>query len=142
MATDTPLAEAVARVGDRWTLLIVEALLAGPRRFSDLQGDVAGVAPNTLSARLRHLEAEGLVVSRPYSRGPVRVTYQLSAAGRDLAGALRLLAHWGAGRSDHADASRHDDCGTPLEVRWYCPTCSRVVGDEEASGEGAEVRYM
>ena len=51
----SPLEEAVSRVGDRWTLLLVDALLAGPRRFGDLQEDLKGIAPNVLSARVRHL---------------------------------------------------------------------------------------
>ncbi|MGH9280206.1 MAG: winged helix-turn-helix transcriptional regulator, partial [Acidimicrobiales bacterium] len=58
----SPLAEAVARVGDRWALLLVHALLDGPRRFNDLQHDLPGIAPNVLTQRLRHLEREGVVV--------------------------------------------------------------------------------
>jgi DNA-binding HxlR family transcriptional regulator len=137
----SPLAEAVARVGDRWTLLIVEALLSGPRRFNDLQDDVEGIAANILSARLRKLEADGIVIARPYSRRPLRVAYELTASGRDLAGALTLLAHWGSGRSDEVEAPRHSACGTPMEARWYCPTCAQVV-DEAVADVTAEVRYL
>ena|SRR5690349_8361999 len=93
----SPLAEALARVGDRWTLLVVEALLSGPRRFNDLLGQIPGIAPNILSERLRRLEREALLVARPYSERPPRAAYQLTAEGRELAGALRLLAHWGPG---------------------------------------------
>jgi len=64
-ATPSPLAAAVARVGDRWTMLVVEALLAGPRRFNDLQEVLPGIAPNILSQRLKHLEREFLVVAEP-----------------------------------------------------------------------------
>ena len=133
------LAEAVARVGDRWTLLIVEALLAGPRRFNDLQEDVEGIAANILSARLRKLEADGIVMARPYSRRPLRVAYELSASGHDLAGALVLLAHWGSGRAEGSEAPRHSECGTQMEARWYCPTCARTVEDTLPD---AEVRYV
>ena len=52
----SPLAEALARVGDRWTLLVVEALLGGPQRFNDLLGQIPGIAPNILSERLNRLE--------------------------------------------------------------------------------------
>jgi DNA-binding HxlR family transcriptional regulator len=123
----TPLELALERVGDRWSLLVVEALLDGPRRFNELSDGVAGIAPNILVSRLRGLEREGVVLSRPYSERPPRVEYALTAAGRDLAGALRLLADWGARRSDAAEPIRHDVCGTPVEVRWYCPTCAVVV---------------
>lgn len=125
----TPLELALERVGDRWSLLLVEALLAGPRRFNELSDAVAGIAPNILTSRLRSLEREGVVLSRPYSDRPPRVEYTLTAAGRDLAGALRLLADWGARRSDAAEPMRHDACGTPIEARWYCPTCEVVVDE-------------
>src|SRR4051812_46242431 len=98
----SPLAEALAAVGDRWTLLIVDALLVGPRRFNDLQQDTNGIAPNILAARLRRLEDDGLVVAAPYSQRPPRFVYELTAAGRELAGALRLLAGWGARHSAEA----------------------------------------
>jgi DNA-binding HxlR family transcriptional regulator len=131
-AEPSPLAEAVARVGDRWTLLIVQALLGGTRRFNELLDELAGIAPNVLSQRLKHLEREALVVSRPYSRRPPRFAYELSAAGQELAGALRLLAQWGAQRAGDGEAVRHEECGTPLEARWFCPTCARTVDDHEA----------
>lgn len=127
---------AMARVGDRWTLLVVEALLGGPRRFSDLQDEIPGVATNILSARLRRLEAEGLVVASPYSRRPTRLEYQVTESGRELAGAMLLLASWGA-RDESGGAEvegpRHERCGTPLEARWYCPTCVRLT--EEPDGD-------
>src|SRR6266545_327496 len=88
----SPLHEAVVRVGDRWTLLVVEALLAGPRRFNELIEELPGIASNVLSQRLKALEGWGLVVGQPYSERPPRLAYQLSGAGRELAGALRLLA--------------------------------------------------
>jgi hypothetical protein len=56
--------------------------------------------------------------------------YELTAAGRELASALRLLAAWGARRSDQ-DAPRHTRCGTSMQARWWCPTCARVVDDDE-----------
>ena len=54
----SPLAQALASVGDRWTLLVVEALLAGPRRFNDLLAQIPGLAANILSERLKRLERE------------------------------------------------------------------------------------
>jgi len=119
---------AVAAVGDRWTLLVVDALLDGPMRFSELQAAIPRVAPNVLSARLRRLEEEGLVLAVPYSDRPPRVEYRVTPAGHDLAGALRLLGRWGArdGAGD-VEGPHHRSCGTPLEARWYCPTCERVT---------------
>ena len=91
------LDRALAAVGDRWSPLVVAALLDGPRRFGELQETVAGIAPNVLTARLRSLEEHGLVVAEPYSHRPLRYRYELTARGEDLAGPLRMLAAWGAG---------------------------------------------
>ena len=135
----SPLAEALTRVGDRWTLLVVEALLDGPRRFNDLLGQIPGIAANILSERLKRLEREALLVARPYSERPPRSAYELTAEGKELAGALRLLAHWGAGHADPASVPRHPACGTPIEARWYCPTCDRLVDDE---AEQADLRFV
>jgi len=116
---------------------VVEALLEGPRRFNDLQEAVPGIATNVLSQRVRSLEAQGVVLARPYSERPIRYSYELTAAGRELAGVLRLLARWGAehtGRGPHQtlQLAEHAACGSPLEARWYCPTCDRAVHDDEA----------
>jgi DNA-binding HxlR family transcriptional regulator len=128
----TALAAALERVGDRWTLLIVEALLDGPRRFGDLLETVDGIAPNILTQRLRHLEREAIVIGRPYSERPPRMSYELSAAGAELAGALRLLSDWGARHADAAEPLRHSLCGSPLEARWWCPSCELPVDEAEA----------
>jgi DNA-binding HxlR family transcriptional regulator len=131
-AQPSPLQAALDRVGDRWCLLLVESLLDGPRRFNDLQAALPGIAPNILSDRLKRLERERVLLSRPYSERPMRLTYELTADGRELAGALRLLADWGA-RADSSDALRHRTCGTQLEARWYCPTCARAIAEDEAT---------
>jgi DNA-binding HxlR family transcriptional regulator len=132
-----PLERAVASVGDRWTLLVVHALLDGPRRFGELAEAVPGLAPNILTRRLRHLEHEGLVVATPYSRRPLRVTSDLTATGRDLAGALALLSEWGARQAGTAALRHHVPCGSSLEARWWCPTCDRAVVEDETD----ELRY-
>lgn len=128
----SPLQAALDRVGDRWSLLVVESLLDGPRRFNDLAAELPGIAPNILSDRLKRLERERVLVARPYSQRPVRLSYELTADGRELAGALRLLADWGS-RSDASDALRHGTCGTPVEARWYCPTCARAIDQDETT---------
>ena len=135
---DTALGEAVALVGDRWTLPIVQALLDGPKRFNDLLAALPGLAPNILTRRLRHLEREGVLVATPYSRRPPRFVYELTASGRELAGALRLLAQWGAGRTGNTDALTHAACGTAMEARWWCPTCATVVDDDQ----GDDLRFV
>jgi DNA-binding HxlR family transcriptional regulator len=129
-ASPSPLAAALARVGDRWSLLIVDALLAGPRRFNELLDAIPGRASNVLTQRLRQLEQEQVVLARPYQERPTRFSYELTASGGELAGALRLLAGWG----DEALGPRHAACGSPLEVRWHCPACDRPIEDPDTDG--------
>ena len=132
-APTSPLADALARVGDRWLLLVVAALLDGPKRFNELQDELDGIAPNVLSGRLKALTEQALIVAAPYSERPPRFVYELTESGRELAGALRLLADWGARGADAAEPLRHTVCGTPLQARWWCATCEQPVDD--ADGE-------
>jgi len=138
-AGPTALEAALDRVGDRWSLLVVDALLDGPRRFGELREALPGIAANILTDRLRRLERERILVATPYSTRPPRMEYTLTGDGRDLASALRLLAAWGSRRTG-GEPLRHDRCGTPVEARWYCPTCAVAVTDAEI--EGAETNRL
>lgn len=129
----SPLEAALERVGDRWSLLLVEALLDGARRFNELAEALPAIAPNILTDRLRRLERERIIVVTPYQQRPPRMSYALAAEGRELASALRLLADWGARRSEIAEPLHHETCGTSLETRWWCPTCSVAVDDSQAA---------
>jgi DNA-binding HxlR family transcriptional regulator len=144
-AQSDALSGALARVGDRWSLLVVDALMDGPRRFAELQEAVSGIATNVLSQRLRQLEGDGVLMAVPYSRRPVRYAYSLTAAGRDLGAAARLLAQWNADHGGDADnvarTPPHSACGTPLEARWWCPTCE-VLADAPAETESADVIWV
>ena len=137
MDDTSPLEAAVRKVGDRWTLLIVEALLDGPLRFSELQAAVSGITTSVLSQRLKHLEHEAVVAAQQYTARPPRSAYSLTPSGSELAGALRLLAAWGAEHADDVTGPHHSMCGTALDARWFCPTCDVTVDDPEAE----ELRY-
>ena len=138
-APPSPLADALARVGDRWTLLVVAALLEGEKRFNELQNELDGIAPNVLSGRLKLLGEQALIVSRPYSERPPRFVYELTESGRELAGALRLLADWGASAAGQAEPLRHATCGSALETRWWCPGCGEAVDDAADDGDVVHV---
>lgn len=131
------LERAASAVGDRWSLLILGALLDGPLRYGELQERVTGISSNVLAQRLTALESAGLVVAEPYSRRPPRMQYAATAAAGELTAPLAALAAWG-GRHAGAlgePALRHDVCGTPLELRWHCPTCDLDVAPGAMSDE-------
>ena len=91
-----PVARALDAIGERWTLLILRDLfLSGPRRFRDFENSLVGIAPNTLSARLKHLQSSGIIVSRIYSEHPPRADYALTEKGRALGPVLKALKTWG-----------------------------------------------
>ena len=113
----------------------METLLDGSRRFGELTDGLPGIAPNILTDRLRRLERAGILLSSPYQERPTRLTYALTADGRDLASALRLLGDWGGRRESDSEPLRHATCGTPLEARWFCSTCSSPVDDADAPTE-------
>jgi DNA-binding HxlR family transcriptional regulator len=90
------VARALDVVGDRWTLLILRDLfLHKRRRFQDLQESLVGVAPNTLSARLKSLESKGVLARELYSEHPPRLEYVLTDKGRQLGPILKALREWG-----------------------------------------------
>jgi DNA-binding HxlR family transcriptional regulator len=91
-----PVARTLDVIGERWTLLILRDLfLKGARRFQDFQESLAGVAPNTLSARLKDLETSGVIARRLYSEHPPRLEYHLTDKGKTLGPVLKALREWG-----------------------------------------------
>jgi len=91
-----PVARALDIVGQKWTLLILRDLVRkGPLRFQDFQNSLSGLAPNTLSARLKTLEAQGVIATRLYESHPPRYEYFLTDKGNALRPVLRALYAWG-----------------------------------------------
>jgi DNA-binding HxlR family transcriptional regulator len=90
-------ARALDLVGDRWTLLIVRELLAGPRRYTDLHADLPGVSTDMLATRLRDMERDGLVTRRRLAPPGNANVYELTSRGSELTGVLHALGEWGAG---------------------------------------------
>ncbi|MBG0820270.1 transcriptional regulator [Planomonospora sp. ID91781] len=90
------LARAVEIVGERWALLIIRDLLVGPRRYTDLRKGLPKIPTNILSARLKEMEAAGVVHRRVLPRPDGSVVYELTEYGRDLEEAVMHLSRWGA----------------------------------------------
>ncbi|MFE6711308.1 winged helix-turn-helix transcriptional regulator [Streptomyces sp. NPDC057695] len=106
-------ARALDLVGDRWTLLVVRELLAGPRRYTDLHADLPGVSTDMLAGRLKDMEGAELVTRRRLPPPASAFVYELTPRGRDLLPVLRTLAAWGA-----------PDLGEPrptdaVRAHWY-----------------------
>jgi len=91
-----PMAHALDLVGDRWALLVVRELMHGPKRYTDLVEHLHGIGTNILAARLRDLEAHGVVSRRTLPPPAASKIYELTDYGRELRPAMRELALWGA----------------------------------------------
>jgi DNA-binding HxlR family transcriptional regulator len=90
------LAFALDVVGERWSMLIIRELLAGPRRYKDLMEGLPEISTNLLSDRLKSLEQQGIIARRPLSFPAGTFTYTLTPTGRALETAMIELGRWGA----------------------------------------------
>ena len=91
-----PVARALDVVGERWSLLILRDLnRKGPLRFQALEQGLPGLAPNTLSARLKLLEAQEVIATRLYEQHPPRYEYSLTEKGKALVPVIKALYAWG-----------------------------------------------
>ncbi|MFH9942105.1 winged helix-turn-helix transcriptional regulator [Streptomyces murinus] len=88
-------ARALDLVGDRWTLLIVRELLAGPRRYTDLHADLPGVSTDVLASRLKDMERDGLATRRRLPPPGAATVYELTARGSALLPVLQAFGAWG-----------------------------------------------
>ncbi|MFI8823169.1 winged helix-turn-helix transcriptional regulator [Streptomyces sp. NPDC053431] len=143
-------ARALDAVGDRWTLLIVRELLAGPRRYTDLHADLPGVSTDMLAGRLKDMEGAELVTRRRLPPPVSAYVYELTERGRALLPVLRALAAWGAPALDEprpTDAVRAHWFAIPL-LSALEGLGARVVGitlDEGEfhvrTGDGGQLTY-
>jgi DNA-binding HxlR family transcriptional regulator len=96
----------LARIGDKWSLLVIGMLDAGPKRFTVLQRGIAGISHRMLTLTLRQLERDGLVLRTSYPEVPPRVEYELTALGRTLEEPALGLVRWAAENHDEILRSR------------------------------------
>jgi len=97
---------AVELIGRRWSGAVIQLLLRGPARFAELRGAIPDITDRMLSARLRELEEEGIIVRTVIPETPVRVEYALTPKGRGLEPALGAIGKW-AERWAGPERSRH-----------------------------------
>ena len=84
----------LSRIGDKWTVLVVETLAHGPRRFNELRRDIPSVSQRMLTLTLRNLERDGLVSRTVTPTIPPRVDYELTELGHSLQKPISGLANW------------------------------------------------
>jgi DNA-binding HxlR family transcriptional regulator len=100
------ISQMLARISDKWTLLVVRALGKGPRRFNALKREVGEVSQKMLTATLRELEENGFVSRTVTPTMPPQVEYALTDLGRDLRNPVQALAEWVIENSSRMDAAR------------------------------------
>ncbi|HWT91215.1 MAG TPA: helix-turn-helix domain-containing protein [Solirubrobacterales bacterium] len=142
---DCSVAKALEVIGERWSLLIVRAVMHGNRRFGEIQESL-GIARNVLSSRLQRLIDEDILERRAYQESPPRYEYFLTEKGLDLWPALIALLHWGERYSPGPDGPRrlivHKECGGAVSERGICESCAKVLHARDAKqlpGPGAKV---
>lgn len=106
-ASECPrVSQVLARVGDKWSVLIIMMLSRGTRRFSDLKRDVGGISQRMLTLCLRGLERDGMIKRTVYPVVPPRVEYELTGLGRSLCVPVMALGHWAHTHIGEIDAAR------------------------------------
>ncbi|MFE6625322.1 winged helix-turn-helix transcriptional regulator [Streptomyces sp. NPDC057740] len=101
-----PTNQLLDRISDKWVSLVVSALAAGPMRYSDLGRKIAGVSPKMLTQTLRSLERDGLLDRTVTPSVPVRVDYELTALGQNLALLLTAVKDWAETHFDEVREAR------------------------------------
>ncbi|MGH3167348.1 MAG: winged helix-turn-helix transcriptional regulator [Trebonia sp.] len=96
------------RVGDKWSLLVIATLEAGPLRYTDLQRDVTGISQRMLTLTLRQLQQDGLITRTAYAEVPPRVEYALTSLSCGLLEIVKSLIGWA---SDHREEIRQNRAG-------------------------------
>ncbi|MFI2719191.1 winged helix-turn-helix transcriptional regulator [Streptomyces collinus] len=94
------------RVGDKWSLLLIAVVEAGPLRYTDLQRQVPGISQRMLTLTLRQLREDGLITRTAYAEVPPRVEYSLTPLGRGLHEIVTSLIGWAADHHDEIRAHR------------------------------------
>lgn len=92
--TACPFTEAMSFLSGKWTLSIINTLMTGTMRFSELERTVTGINTRMLARELKTLEANGLVYRKAYATVPPTVEYTLTEKGRSLGPVMQLIQQW------------------------------------------------
>jgi DNA-binding HxlR family transcriptional regulator len=100
------ISEVLARVGDKWTVLVVNLMGSGPKRFSEIKREVGGISQRMLTLTLRALERDGLVTRTVTASIPPRVDYELTELGRSLLTPVQALGAWALSNRERIEDAR------------------------------------
>jgi DNA-binding HxlR family transcriptional regulator len=100
------VASVLARVGDKWSVLVIMMLRNGPKRFNELKREIGGISQRMLTLTLRGLERDGLVTRTVFPTIPPRVDYELTDLGRGLAKPVMALGEWAMTHRDKIEGAR------------------------------------
>lgn len=127
------LARGLDLIGDWWSPLIIRDLFLNVSRFDELVEDL-GISRNLLTRRLKSLVAKGIIERVAYQARPVRYSYRLTEAGRDLVPAILALTAWGDRWARPREGSPilfvHKTCGHRFEPRVICSACAAAISAE------------
>jgi DNA-binding HxlR family transcriptional regulator len=118
------VSEVLARVGDKWSVLVVTRLGGGPLRFNELRRSIGGISQRMLTLTLRGLERDGLITRTVFPTVPPRVEYALTALGRDLLQPVSALGDWAL--RNQAKIARARDQFDSMERRSAAPARREV----------------
>ena len=125
---DCSVANALAVVGERWSLLALREVMFGVRRFDQIARNT-GASRDILTTRLRSLEAAGVLRRRQYETRPPRYEYVLTEAGRALHTVLLTLMQWGDRYVTEGEPPTvwEHDCGAALHAKLVCEQCGEEI---------------
>ena len=129
-----PIAGALQLIGDKWTMLVVRDLFAGPKRTTELLGDLHPISSRTLMGRLREMEQDDLIVRNNYGGLPRRVEYELTERGRKLIPLLDALMKTGQVMECNECEDRRESAG------FYCDFCPLRDGATAFAEEAEPMR--
>lgn len=113
------VSEVLSRIGDKWSVLVVELLGDGPKRFNELRRMIGNISQKMLTATLRNLERDGFVTRTVYPTIPPRVDYELTDLGRELQVPVKALGNWARDNVERIRTARenYDRAVTPPSGR-------------------------
>lgn len=139
-----PVAQAMAVIGDTWTILILRDALRGAAKFDEFQRAI-GASRATVAERLAHLVQHGVMERRQYEAHPPRYAYHLTQKGRDLQPVLMLLAHWSETHvpvKTRSAGRRHTTCGHRFTPVVTCSECGEPATPDTITYDARRVEAV